>query len=180
MEDWEVIYLTSFKRAWYTTTFHMAHFITKFMSNTFPTMTILHRRLHATTNLCPWCGLSPDTIQHMYQCIHKGSRWRWTVPVDALLKWIKDQNMDPEIAILLAGTLLYIVGERSYLTQCMNLTLHSYILHIGGWLSIILGIILTSLAFTQQNYFIHIGSKIIGLKWASQIITQIWKLIWGQ
>ena len=40
--DWEVIDLTSFKRAQDNTNIRMAHFITKYMSNTLSTMPILH------------------------------------------------------------------------------------------------------------------------------------------
>ena len=44
----------------------------------------------------------------------------------------------------------------------------------------ILGCIPKSLARTQQMCFTYIGSKITGLKWDSKLITQIWKLIYGQ
>ena len=62
MADWEVIDPKSFKRAQDKTTAHMAHFITKCMSNTLPTMKILQQRGHKTTNRCPHCGVSPQTI----------------------------------------------------------------------------------------------------------------------
>ena len=75
--------------------------------------------------------------------------------VDALHKWIEDWNTDPDITILLADALLYIVGEKNDLFQCPNLTLHSDILRIG-WPSILLSIIYTSLTRTQQTYFKHI------------------------
>ena len=99
--------------------------------------------------------------------------------VDALRKWIEAQNTDPDIEILLADKRLYIAGERNDLPQCPNLTLNSYILRIG-WSSIILGIIPTSLERTQQTYFNHTGSKKTGLKWDSQLITQIWRLVYIQ
>ena len=41
IEDWELIYLKSFKRAQDKTTVHIVHFIIKFISNALPTMTIL-------------------------------------------------------------------------------------------------------------------------------------------
>ena len=136
----------------------MAQFITKIMSNTLPTMKILQKQVHTTTNLCPRFVITPETIQHIYQCIHKIIRNRWTLLVDALHKWIKVRNTDPDISILLADTLLYIVGKINDLPQCPNLILHPAILYIG-WLSIILGIIPKSLALTQQTYFNHIRSK---------------------
>ena len=81
-------------------------------------MMILHHQGHATTNLFPRCGVTPETIQHLYQCTHKGIRDRWKVSLDALRKWFECQNMDPDITILLADTLLYITGEINKLTQC--------------------------------------------------------------
>ena len=108
---------------------------------------------------------------------HEGSRGRWTASVDALWKWLEAWNTDPDIAILLADTLLYVTGERNNLPKFPNLTLHSDILCIR-WSSIILGIITTSLARTQQTYFTHTGSKKTGLKGASQLITQIWRHIY--
>ena len=87
-------------------------------------MTILQRQGHVTTNLCPCYGVTTETIQHLYQCTHKGSRGRWTASVEALRKWIEAWNTDPYIAIILADTLLYIVGEINDPTQCRNLTLH--------------------------------------------------------
>ena len=74
---------------------------------------------------------------------------------------------------------IYISGKKIDLSQRPNLTIHSDILRIS-WLSMILGIIPTSLALTQQTYFTHIGSKKLGLKWASQLITKIWRLVYGQ
>ena len=56
-EDWDKIDITLFKQTRETTTVHMAHFITKFLSNTLPTMTILQQQGHASTNLCPSCGV---------------------------------------------------------------------------------------------------------------------------
>ena len=47
--DWDGICPTFFKRARDTTTVHMAHFITKYMSNTLPNMTILQKRRRTTT-----------------------------------------------------------------------------------------------------------------------------------
>ena len=161
------------------TTSHMVKFITKCMSNTLSTMAILQRRGHAKTNLWPRYGLDPKTIQHLYQCTHEGRSGIWTASVDTLSKWLEAWNTDSEIAIILVDTLLCISRERNDLPQCPNLTLHSDILRIG-WLSIILGFIPTSLTHTQQTYLTHIIIKRMGLKWASQLITKTWKLLYGQ
>ena len=75
-----------------------------------------------------------------------------------LQKWLEARNMDPNIAIILVDTTLYIAGERNDLIQCPNIILHLKILWIG-WPSIILGFIPTYLAHTHQTYFTHIGSK---------------------
>ena len=157
----------------------MTHSIKKCMSNTLSNMKILQRLGYANTNLCPLCYLDMETIQNLYQCNHYGIRVRWTASVDALRKWLEARKRDPDIAIILVDTILYIIGEINNLPQCPNITLHSDILHILRP-SIILGFIPTFLARTQQTYFTHIGSKQTALKWASQLITQIWKLIYGQ
>ena len=53
--------------------------------------------------------------------------------------------------------------------------------HPSHWLDVyILDFIPKSLTRTQQTCFTYIGSKITGFKWDSQLITQIWKLIYGQ
>ena len=91
--------LTPFKRAGERTTIHMSHFITKCMSNTLSTRKILQRRGHASNNLYPGCGISPVTIQNMYQCTYEGSCVICIVTVYALRKWLEKQNMDPEILI---------------------------------------------------------------------------------
>ena len=162
-EDWDETNLTLFKQAWETTTIHMAHFITKCIINTLTAMKTLHLQGHLTTKMFPLYGVTLETIQHLYQCNHEGSHRIWTASVDVLRKWLKAQNMEPDIAIILGNALLCIAGERNDLTQCPNLTLHSDILCIG-WSSIIFGIIPTSLACTQKTYFTHTGSKKIGLK----------------
>ena len=99
--------------------------------------------------------------------------------VDALQKCLEKHNTDPDITNLFADLLLYIAGEVNDLPQCPNLALHSNLLFIG-WPYIILGFIHKSLAHTQQKYFTHMGSKITVLKWDSKLITQLWKLIYGQ
>ena len=142
-------------------------------------MTIIKQLVHTTNNLWLWCGLSPETIQRTYQCSHKIIHGIWTASVDQLCKYIEARNTDPDIKIILVDTLLYIVGERNDLPQSSNLTLHSKIICIG-WTYIHLGFIPKSLACTQQTYFTHIGSRKTGLKWASQLITKIWKLVYSQ
>ena len=82
--------------------------------------------------------------------------------VDALKKWLKAWNTDPDIVILLDDTLLYIEGERNDPPQYTKIALHSVILRIG-WSSLTLGIIPTSPVCTQQTYFTHIGRKKLGL-----------------
>ena len=123
----------------------MEHFIKKFMSKTLSTMRILHLQVHKTTNLCMCCDVAPERTQHLYQCTHKESRVIWTSSVDALRKWLKARNMDPDITMILVDTLLYIPGERNDLTECPNLTIYLDILCIL-WPSIILVFIPTSLA----------------------------------
>ena len=91
----------------------------------------------------------------------------------------RDADYGPRHHEFFANTLLYIAGEVNDLPQCTNLALHYDILHIFRS-SIMLGFIAKSLACTQQTYFTHIKSKRTGLKWASQLITQIWKLIYGK
>ena len=179
MADWEGINLTPFEREWDRTIVHMSHFIMKCMSNTLSTMTILQQWGYASTNLYQRCGTVLETMHHMYQCIHEGSRGRWTASVEVLRKWLETRNIDPKISALFVDALLYIAGEVNFLPQCPKLALHSEILRIG-WPSIILGLIPKSFACTQQNYFTHTGSKKTVLKWASQLITKIWKLVYRQ
>ena len=113
MADWDEIDLTSFKRAQETTTDHMAHFITKCMSNTLTTTMILQQQGSTTTNLCSLCVITLEMIQHIYQFTHKVIRDRWTASVDALHKCLEAWNTDPGIAIILANALLYITGEKT-------------------------------------------------------------------
>ena len=89
------------------------------------------------------------------------------------------RNTDPDILTLFVNALLYITGEENDLPQCPKLTIHSDILPIG-WLYIILGFIPKYLTHTYHTYLNNTGSKKTGPKWASQIITQILKLIYGQ
>ena len=115
----------------------------------------------------------------MYQFTHGGSRYRWTAPVDALRKWLEMWNTDPDISTIFVDTLIYITGEGIDLPQHPNLTIHSDIICIGSP-SMILCFISKSLAHTKQTYFTHIGIIKMGFKWASQLITQNRKLIYGQ
>ena len=158
MEDWKGIYLISFERARDKTNSQMSHFITKCMSNTLYTMRILLRQRHASINLCPCCGMVPETIHHLYQRTHEGSSVRWTSSVETFWKWLETCNMDPEILTLFFDELLYITGEGNDLTQCTNLNLHSDTLLIV-WTYIVLGFINKSLARTKQMDFNHKGSK---------------------
>ena len=93
--------------------------------------------------------------------------------------WIEKRNIDLDISTFFVNALPYIAGEVNDLTQCQNLTIQSDILRIG-WMSIILGFVTKSLTRIQKMYFTHIGSRKLGHKWSIQLITQIWKLIYGQ
>ena len=118
MADCDIIELTLFKRAQDTTTVHMEHFIKKYMSYTLPTMKVLQRQGHATTNVFPRCGVNLEKILHLYQFTHKGSHGIRTSSIDVFQKWLEARNTDPYIAIVLADALLYIAGEINDLPQC--------------------------------------------------------------
>ena len=178
MSYWEGINLTPFEQSRGRTTIHMSHLITKYMSNSLSTMIIIQQQVHASTNICPRCGTVLETIQHIYQWTHEGIIVRRTASVYTFKKWLETRNTDPDISTIFVSALLYIAGEINDLPQCPNLALHYDILHIVCPY-ILLGFIPKSLALTQQTYFTHIGRK-TGLKWASQLITQIWKLNYGQ
>ena len=94
------------------TTLIMKNFITHCMNNNLPTTTIIQRQGNTTNNLFSCCGITTETTQHLNKCTHKGSRGRWTAQVDAMHKWIKAWNMDPDIATILADTLLYTTGLK--------------------------------------------------------------------
>ena len=64
-------------------------------------MTILQQQGHASSNICPLCGMIPETIQHMHQCTHEGSCVGRTASVDAFQKWLETRNTDPDIMIFL-------------------------------------------------------------------------------
>ena len=179
MAYWKEIGLSPFEQAPDRTTDNMSHFITKCMSNTLSTMIILQQWVHSSTKLCLCCGPVPETIHSKYQCTHEVSRGRCTASVDTFRKWLGKLNKDSNITTLFIDSLLYIAGEWNYPPQCTNLSLH-YDIRCIGWPYILIGLIPRSFAPAQQNYFTHIGSKIIGLKYASQNIIKIWKLIHGK
>ena len=70
MADWEEIDLTPFEQGRKSNTVHMSHFITKCMSKTLSTLTILQQQGHTYANLFPCCGVSLETIQHLYKFTH--------------------------------------------------------------------------------------------------------------
>ena len=84
-------------------------------------MKTLHQQGQKTANLCQRYGVAQETIQHLHQCTHEGSRGIWTAAVYALQKWLEAQNTDPEIVIILADAIFNIAGERNDLPQCLNL-----------------------------------------------------------
>ena len=46
-----------------------------------------------------------------------------------------------------------------------------------GWYNFLCGFISTSIVNVQQDYFVHIGSRKSGSRWAASLIIQLWKLI---
>ena len=81
----------------------------------------------------------------------------WTASIDVFVEMDRESEHGPRHLDFFVNALLYIAREVNDLPQ-------------------ILGFIPKYLALTHQMYLTHIGSKKTGLKWAIQLITQIWKL----
>ena len=125
-----------------------------------------------------WYSLESSTL---YASMHQQGKYRH---MDSVSRHILEMDWGSEqgprlIEYIFVNEILYIKGKGSDLSQCPYLTLKSEILRIG-WPSIILGVIPTPYRVYTTNVIHSHRKQKTGLKWASQLITQIWRFAYGK
>ena len=59
-------------------------------------------RIYSTKNknVCPSCGVSPETTSHIVKCQDKGRTELFHATVNEMVKWMHSSDTDPEIVTL--------------------------------------------------------------------------------
>jgi hypothetical protein len=175
------IHWESFRKARKTCKLSIATFITKLLSNSLPTGTVMvarKRRLHPH---CPLCHTQEEDILHMLTCQSQPtSNHRETLLQDLKL-WLTTSKTDPDI------TQFLITGLRSwFLNPFGDEPLHQSSNHNTfvaltdqlelGWFALLCGYLANTLIQIQHQYFISISSRKHGSSWASQLSHKLWSL----
>ena len=178
--DWEVLRRVSREHS-----FAMRRFVAKWVSHHIAVGKMMGLRSARKESSCPCCGSPMETTIHVLRCQSLSSRQQWVKGLKTLGKWMTSTSTDPEIQAAIYFALRQFNKEGNYETYV------DPSLPIGelrdcviaqskiGWTGFLEGLISPKWAKVQQLYFRQIGSRRTGLRWATGLSKELWKLVFS-
>ena len=164
-----------------TTPTHHKIWITKHLSGFCGTNKCKNHRDSTQTTMCPCCK-NPNIIEdtrHILHCTDPQREELWSDSLQDLEKWLWSRQTEPT---LLASIITYIKyrGTISFYTATKN----NYSLQVLaseqdaiGWDNFMEGRISLQFCEQQREYYIEQESRSSGIKWASDLISQLLLMI---
>ena len=138
--------------------------------NQLPTVQILHRRQHVTSDKCPFCKVAVEDVQHIFRCTHQARQEQWKERLQHLTQWLQEQSTEPGLQQMLIIMLNQWHNHNAWsLFRCSDPILNraAWDQHAIGWVILLKGFIAKSIIITQHAYFQYIGSLQSGTVWAA-------------
>ena len=131
-------------------------------------------------NHCPRCGGEYEDVSHILTCQAVSSTDQWSKSLVRLEEWMEKEQTAPLIRrYILRRLRAWHKGEFFMLTGD---ALEPAILEQDeiGWKNFLFGFVSVQWARIQQREYNRIRSRRTGKRWVTQLIKQLWMVIWDQ
>jgi hypothetical protein len=152
-------------------------FMSKWISNTVATGTVLQRRRHRIFNRCPLCNAWGEDRMHVLVCWDIRAKMIWQKGLNNMQDLMVKEHTHPEIVTFILDGLRHF--HRAPRTQNVPQDISVWKreqLNIG-WLHMLSGFISEEVVTIQSGYYNQLGSRKGGKQWAGKIILQCWTMI---
>ena len=172
---------STFSKARKSSPLSLSVFVTKWISNTAATGTVMVARQHRVHNNCPICNAPNEDILHVLTCPHRSASENRDTLLQEFKLWLQSANTSPDITSFL------ITGLRSwFLDPFGDEPLHetddastfvSLLTQLDiGWFALLCGYVTKSLIQCQHSFYKSIESRKHGTSWGRQLSTKLWNL----
>ena len=163
------------------------HWISKHVAGVPPVGTVLLRRGRQDHARCPRCG-AEETPGHVWRCQDPQAIQVWEESVASLRRWLERSNTFPPLSDAICMSLLRWksgVGRPAPSIPSKYPSIPAFFSAFTsqesmGWGSFLEGRISHHWAAVQQAWFVLLGKKNTGFRWASHLITKLLNVAWDQ
>ena len=140
----------------------------------------LKRRKYQSHDNCPRCDQPNETTTHVLRCLDVGARNQWADTREDLITWLQmmQTNMALQDAILQRLTFWHSADDPPPIEGPRALREAIKLQDRLGWENFLMGRISPALGAYQQVHYTNIGSRRTGDSWTSQLINQVWLIMW--
>ena len=164
---------------------HMNLFITKWISGFTSSGKYMVRMKLRNNSSCPSCDHPIEDLPHILTCPSVTSTTLRQELLNKLQEWLQRSRTNSSLSsFILQGLTYWFHDPNHQQNQRHSNSHHQPHLQLAfnsqisiGWYNFLCGFISTSIVNVQQDYFVHIGSRKSGSRWAASLIIQLWKLI---
>jgi len=156
--------------------------ISKYVTGTLPVGLEMERREQWKAAYCPRCKCPIETPEHIIQCPSEESRDLMQKSLEKINLWLTTMNTDEELhQQLLMSITSWITQEESTIPNPLPPIAAQMQI---GWSHFMTGRIHISFQNYMSTHYKNIHSRRTGLKWATQLVVQLWNEIfepqWSQ
>ena len=129
---------------------------------------------------CPRCGALHEDVSHILTCQAVSAKESWSKSLDRLEEWMAKQKTATLIRQFIIRRLReWHTGEFLVQPEASIATATDEQNEIG-WKNLLYGFVSPQWARIQQREYNRIGSRRTGRRWVTQLIKQLWVVIWDQ
>ena len=156
-------------------------FITKWISNTAATGTVMVARNYRHSAQCPLCPEPHEDVIHVLTCQAPSSSTLRESLLQDLKLWLRSIKTHPDICSFLINGLrswfLHPFGDEPlhHTVDDQSFTAISSQLDLG-WYALLCGYLSKSLIQCQHSYYVSLNSKKHGSTWGHQLTMKLWHL----
>ena len=163
----------------------MKRFIAKWVSHHIAVGRMMGLRSARKETSCPCCGFKTKTTIHVLRCQSLSARRNWRKGLKELNHWMTKTHTEPELQAAIYFVLRQFNKDGEYDTyvdsRILTGELRNCVLAQSkiGWTGFLEGLLSPLWAKLQQAHFHQIGSRRTGIRWATGLSKELWKLVFS-
>jgi hypothetical protein len=143
-----------------------------------------HKKLHQWKQQdhaeCPLCG-ADESAEHIIKCSDPRAHTTWDASILKLSAWLTKKRTQPQLQqAILSRLRSWHNSNHTTPFQCDNDDVNSATLNQDdiGWYPFLLGHLSHYWQAIQHDYFVSLGLRNTGAKWAAQLIIKLFNTSW--
>jgi hypothetical protein len=127
---------------------------------------------------CPCCGEDDETTMHLLLCPDDGMQVTWDMNVDVIEDWLTEVDTEPDIIYCIVQALRPRSPQHVFTAYASPSILAAATAQDRiGWINFVEGKISDEWRILQSRYYLELGSRRSGDRWAENLVTKLLELV---